>query len=197
MDSIPPTSEREAISRKMMRRQRIFPMAPGFESASIRRSPRKVAVTEGYDQLATDAAAAGGSNDTIPRGREPDNQDIIMEDAAQIIEVSESASSAPINGVIGDDDARVKATLEIPTSSNHMGESEQPADGIEEDAQALEVAESTSWAPINGPIGGGDTQLQVTERGQMSKHDGGVSMQPAVFAVHTSGAHSTKARPAT
>ncbi|KAI0357187.1 hypothetical protein OH77DRAFT_1588578 [Trametes cingulata] len=41
MDSIPPTTEQEAISRKILRRQGMTLPAPGADAGSLRRSPRR------------------------------------------------------------------------------------------------------------------------------------------------------------
>ncbi|KAI0367850.1 hypothetical protein BV20DRAFT_1123160 [Pilatotrama ljubarskyi] len=44
MDSIPPTTEQEAISRKILRRQGMTMLAPASDSGSARRSPRRARV---------------------------------------------------------------------------------------------------------------------------------------------------------
>ncbi|KAH9855998.1 hypothetical protein C2E23DRAFT_882742 [Lenzites betulinus] len=97
MDSIPATSEREAISRKIMRRQGMVPMAPEAAPTSVRRSPRKAAAAEaGLEVAAGVPNAPSGpvaSNSRVEAEPAPHH----AEDDVGFEDMPESISCAPLN----------------------------------------------------------------------------------------------------
>ncbi|KAI0628990.1 hypothetical protein C8Q77DRAFT_1161604 [Trametes polyzona] len=148
MDSIPPTSEREAISRKLFRRQGLIPMASG--AIAVRRSPRKMAAED-------PAPEAGPSEEVDSASRAPMGRP--RSNAAPAVEHDEEQQSAStIQKGVGqvDDTAEVAVSSDKRPKDAEASNSGAPSGTVDASVQIDQSEVPTERDAVQGSVASGD-----------------------------------------